>query len=210
MITLWSLYNSVDKIQIDDLKTEQVRIVLLSIPTVRMKDWMICKKGDVHWQSLLQVPEFFEDVRDLKGDTQGIELEASPAKKAPAPPSRRPLFEDINLDSEDTLSLMDETQSFAEVKERRTARRYVKTLELVIKTSGINFQTETVDVSMSGLSVKDTLPENLKKQFPATLSYKGYHLKVVLERVEDDPTGSKLKIHDVDQWDTLRSWVVGW
>lgn len=210
MITLWSLYNSVDKIQIDDLKTEQVRIVLLSIPTVRMKDWMICKKGDVHWQSLLQAPEFFEDVRDLKGDTEGIDFEAPSNKKAPAPPSRRPLFEDINLESEDTLSLMDENQSFAEVKERRTARRYVKTLELLIKSDGESFQTKTVDVSMSGLSVKDPIPSNLKKQFPAEISFKGHKLKVVLERVEDDQSGSKLKIKDVDQWDTLRSWVVGW
>lgn len=211
MVTLWSLYNSVDKIQIDDLKTEQVRIVLLSIPTVRMRDWMICKKGEIHWQSILSVPEFHEDVRDIKGDTQNLSSEhyQPQGKSSPAPPQRRPLFEDIDLDSEETLSVMGSEEKF-DVKERRSARRHNKRLKFSVIQGGKTFETETLDVSMSGMSLEDALPEWTKKQFPATVSLQGHHLKLVVSRVAEDKDGKKLQILEAEHWDLLRSWVVGW
>ena len=90
MISLWSLYNTVEKIQIDDLKTEQVKIVLLSIPTSRMKDWVVLKKGTVNWQPLAVHPEFYDDVNDLRGQVE-LNVPADPTKisqenKKPAPP----------------------------------------------------------------------------------------------------------------------------
>lgn len=210
MIVLWSLYNSVDKIQIDDLKTEQVRIVLLSIPTTRVKDWMICKKGDLHWQSILSVPEFHEDVRDLRGDTQNLSSDhLEPKSKTPsAPPHRRPMFEDIDIDSEETLSVMGGDEMH--VKERRSARRYHKKLKFSVIQGGRSFETETLDVSMSGMSLEESLPEWTKKKFPATVSFNGHHLKLIVERVAEDHGGNKIQIVDADHWDVLRSWVVGW
>ena len=213
MITLWSLYNSVDKIQIDDLKTEQVRIVLLSIPTVKMKDWMICRKGNLHWQSILQVPDFYDDVRELKGDTQALkpgDLNDEPPKKSgnPAPPSRRPLFEDIDIDSEETLSLMNAGQG--DVRERRSARRHLKALRFEVVQGGKTFHTETVDVSMSGMSLEEGLPEWAKKEFLAVISLNDHKMKLRVSRVDEDKSHTKLKIVDAEHWDVLRSWVVGW
>lgn len=214
MITLWSLYNSNDKIQIDDLKTEQVRVILLSIPTSRMKDWMICKKGTLHWQSLMENPEFYEDVRDLKGDSGQINAETfqSPQKgsaQKPSPNQRRPLFEDIDLDSEETLSLMGSTQQ-KEVKERRSARRHHKNLTFTVIQGGKTFETETQDISMAGVSIEDALPEWAKDEFGASMSFKNDKVKVRVARVHDDKTGTKLKIIAADHWDVLRSWVSGW
>ena len=215
MITLWSLYNSVDKIQIDDLKSEQVRIVLLSIPTVRMKDWMICKKGELHWQSLLQAPEFFDDVRDLKGDTENISLndlstQSRPDKfKSQAPPTRRPLFDDINLEAEQTLSLMDQGSNI-EVKERRSARRHNKVLGVEISGQAEVFETQTQDVSMSGMNFKDPLPDWVKKKFSISLSFKGRSMKVLCERIDGDSSQTKARILEVEHWEVLKDWVVGW
>jgi hypothetical protein len=212
MITLWSLYNSVDKIQIDDLKTEQVRTVLLSIPTVKMKDWMICRKGSLHWQSILQVPDFYEDVRDLKGDTQNLQasdLEHQSPKQRSAPPdARRPLFEEIDLDAEETLSLMNAGQG--EVKERRSARRHMKSLRFEVIQGGQTFKTETVDVSMAGLSLEEKLPDWAKKEFLAVVSLNDHKMKLRVSRVDDDSSKTKLKIVEAEHWDVLRSWVVGW
>lgn len=210
MITLWSLYNSVDKIQIDDLKTEQVRIVLLSIPTTRIKDWMICKKGELHWQSILSVPEFHDDVRDLRGDTQTLSQEhLQPKGKSSAPPpNRRPMFEDIDLDSEETLSVMGSGDEL-DVKERRSARRYQKKLKFSVVQGGKSFETETIDISMSGMSLEESLPQWAQRQFSATVSFNGHQVKLVVQRVLEDKGGNKLKILDADHWEALRSWV-GW
>lgn len=212
MITLWSLYDSVEKIQIDDLKTEQVRIILLSIPTARMKDWMICKKGEIHWECILNTPEFYEDVRDLKGNTQSLKAEDyspqhKPSPQAPSP--RRPLFEDIDLSSEETLALETEGEDF-DVKERRSARRFTKRLQFEVIQGGKSFKTETVDVSMAGFRLEDQLPSWAKKQFKAKISLNDHDLQLVVARVEEDRDGKRVKVLDAERWEVLRSWVSGW
>ena len=102
----WSMYNKTEKLRIDDLKTEHVKIILLAIPNSKMGEWYACQEGDLHWQPISAIPEFYEDVRQLKGnalDGQAedgsaapelqleTDQESKPAKKQDA---RRPLFED--------------------------------------------------------------------------------------------------------------------
>jgi hypothetical protein len=203
----WSLYNKEEKLRIDDLKPEHVRIILLAIPTSRMPDWYACQEGDLHWQPISAIPEFYEDVRQIKG--KGAEEAPPPPRQDPlaTPPQapRRPLFEDAPeemLRTEPTLQMEQ-----LSTKERRTARRYTRALNFRINGgAGKIFDCETVDVSMSGLSLERDLPEWVPKSFRAELSLNKTQVKIKCVKVSD----TKLKLVDADAWDVIRQWIVNW
>ena len=195
----WSLYNKEEKLRIDDLKIEQVKIILLSIPTARMGDWYGCMEGDLHWQPLVAISEFYEDVRELKGNFQ-----AKP-ELAPLPQSsRRPLFEDgPHEEPSGEPSLM---VDFVQTKERRTARRYSRQLIFKVIQGEKSFQSATVDVSMAGLSLAEELPDWVGKNFRAELTLNKTNVLIQCARVDN----KKLKLTDADSWDVIRKWLVNW
>lgn len=227
----WSMYNKTEKLRVDDLKPEHVKIILLSIPNSKMNEWYACQEGDLHWQPIGSIPEFYEDVRNLKGNAlapkeqpREVDLEddnspleaQKPAKKAPASivsenesavkkqDARRPLFEDFDGDLLKTdPALMVDT---ATTKERRTARRYQRNLTFKVIQGGKSFQAETEDISMSGLSLKDKLPEWVPKNFRAEISSNKSNVRVLCVKVDDN----KLKLTDADSWDVIRAWLVNW
>lgn len=188
----WSLYNKEDKLRIDDLSAEQVRIVLLATATSRMKDWYAHQDGDVHWQPITSVAEFYEDVHRNKMDT-----EPTPQPKA----QRRPLFEDPPADFKTDPTLQVEP---ANTRERRSARRYHRSLVFKVELNGQEFQSETVDVSMSGLSLRDPLPGWVPKTFQAHLILNNQSIQVLCSKVE----AKKLRISDSSSWNIIRNWIV--
>lgn len=200
----WSLYNKEEKLRIDDLKSEHVRIILLAIPTARMTDWYACQEGDLHWQPIGAIPEFYEDVRQIKGKGALPEPEAEAQEKpTPQSPPRRPLFEDSPEDLRTDPTLQVDTAS---TKERRTARRYPRKLMFKVLQGGKSFQSATVDVSMSGLSIEQQLPNWVPKTFHAELQLNKTNIRVLCSRVSE----SKLKIMESESWDVIRQWIVNW
>ncbi|NCN41970.1 PilZ domain-containing protein [bacterium] len=213
MSSLWSLYNKSDKIQIDDLKTEQVKVVLLSISSMKMKDWEICKKGTVHWQPLALHPDFYEEVENLKGSSMGPTSSESastpPYQNAPSSgESKSSLFDEIDLDSEETLSLMD--GAHVDVEERRSARRHHRILKFEIIQGEKRFETETKDISMSGMKLKEPLPDWIKSEFRAQVSLNDQVVDLRVARLSKDKKDTSVKILDASTWGLLKSWVIGW
>jgi hypothetical protein len=215
MQALWSLYNKEDKLRIDDLTPEQVKTILLAIPTSRMKDWFACRGGEVHWHAISEIPEFYEDVRALRGVTQaGLKEAASPssdstvptAPPAPAKPAtpHRPLFEEHANATMPTLAV-DNVQS----KERRSARRYQCRLDFKVIQGGKAFNSETADVSMTGMALKESLPTWIPKTFRAQVSHNGQVLSIVAARVEK-AGANRLRILEAENWEILRRWIVNW
>lgn len=206
----WSLFNKEDKLRIDDLSVEQVRTILLAIPTSRMRDWFACREGEVHWQALVDISDFYEDVRAAKGNSYLAEEkeEAPPLAKAvgapaaKAPSARRPLFEDApDAQTEATLQM-----ESVNTKERRSARRYARRLVFRVFLGSKKFEAQTVDISMGGLSLADPLPQGLGKNFRAELSFNGVDMQIVCSRV----TETQLKLLEAEAWDVLRQWIANW
>lgn len=202
----WSLYNKEEKLRIDDLKPEHVRIILLAIPTVRMTDWYACQEGDVHWHPISSIPEFYEDVRQIKGKSADTPVAAKPDPLAtPVQPPRRPLFEEAPeemLKTDPTLQVEN-----LNTRERRTARRYNRILNFKINDGvGKIFECETVDVSMNGIALERDLPDWVTKNFQAELSLHGRSVKIKCSKVST----AKMKLVDADGWDVLRKWIVNW
>ncbi len=214
----WSLYNKEDKLRVDDLSPEQVKTILLAIPTSRMKDWYACRGGEVHWHGISEIPEFYEDVRALRGTTDSandVNVSADAAKNvngqaAPMPPARpaaphRPMFEDAQTNMTSPTLAMDHVQA----KERRSARRYHCRLEFKIIQGGKAFNSETQDVSMTGMALQEALPTWVPKTFRAEVSHNGQVLSIVAARVEK-ASANRLRILEAESWEVLRRWIVNW
>jgi hypothetical protein len=204
----WSLYNKEEKLRIDDLRVDQVRTILLAIPNSKVGEWYACREGDLHWQSLADVPDFYDDAAASKGHETTAPTESpgsrpkdnTPSTTKVSPP-RRPLFEDgAPLDAETTLQV-----ESVPTKERRTARRYVRNLNFRLLGTQ-KFECATADVSMGGISLKENLPAGTPKSFRAELSMNGSTLRILANKVSD----SKVKILEADSWEVLRNWIVNW
>lgn len=222
MQTRWSLFNKEDKLRVDDLTPEQVKTILLAVPSHRMKDWFACRGGDVHWHALTDIPEFYEDVRALRGlsesDNSVPPSEASkppvpqrdrrapqaPPSPAPQTQSHRPLFEDVSMEADPTLAIESEP-----TEERRSARRFLSRLDFKVIQGGKVFESQTKNVSMSGLALKEQLPGWIPKTFRAQVGLHGQVLNIVAARVEKTD-GSQLKILEAESWELLRRWIANW
>lgn len=212
MQRLWSLYNKFEQLRIDNLKSEHVRIILLSIPMHRMIDWYACQEGDIHWQPIANIPEFYEDVRQIKGRKDLIPPKLEESQAPPSPNSktseeaRRPLFEEVpqSIDNAKTATIALEVES---TKERRSARRYPRILKFIAATpSGERFETETKDVSMSGLALVNDLPPSIDKRFRAELWLNNNCVQVACTRVNSNT----VKLDQASSWDLIRAWIVNW
>lgn len=202
----WSMYNKVEKLRIDGLGTEQVRTILLAIPTRRMVQWYACREGDMQWRPLHEITEFYEDVRVLKGSNEETTREHKVEKPQSPPlvhvePQRRPLFEEAPEDLEEDDDLVVMTSN---VKERRNTRRFFRQLEFEVKSGDQVFSSETYDISVNGLSIKEPLPKWVSKTFRAELKHSGSSVQILCTRVSDN----KLQLVDADSWDKIRQWIV--
>ena len=228
MDAFWSMYNKQDKLRIDDLKTEHVRIILLSIPTSRMQDWYLCREGDIHWHPVTDVPDFFEDVRALKGEnSEAKEKPEQPTNRKPKgrprvgtpkaeasedntnlllkrkpSSSRRPLFEEAAQEDLQTKTRLKVITSV--IKERRSARRYSRSVLFMVEQGSQAFSSQTRDISLSGLALENKLPTGLPKTFRASLHYKEQSVGVLCARV----SANKIKILEADNWNVIRKWIV--
>lgn len=219
MQRLWSLYNKDEKLRIDDLTAENVKIILLAIPTGKMTEWFACQEGDLHWLPIATIPEFYEDVRQIKGvsfapkmaaGAEHMSVPSTPSKTAPEPihpvpmkptEERRPLFEEAPDETAKTLQIENE-----ETNERRSARRFPRQLTFLVSKAGKTFEGETVDISMSGLSLKSPLPDWVTKTFRAHIELNGQTTGVLCLRVDD----RKVKFLEADSWNLIRLWIVNW
>ncbi len=220
MQKIWSLYNKSEKLRIDALTADQVRTILLAISSSKMLDWYACREGDMQWQRIKDFPEFYEDVHAAKGDsfvpadddTEPTKTKTKTdvkSKKPSGPPAtaaqkskRRPLFEDAPAGKTEATLQMEAVQT----KERRSARRFPRRLVFRAASSSKTFESQTVDISMSGLSLKEKPPSWLNQTFRAELVFSGVKLKILCSKVEDN----KLKIVEAEAWDILRLWIANW
>lgn len=199
----WSLYNKEDKLRIDDLKPAQVRVILLSIPAGKMRHWYACQEGGPHWIPLLEISEFHEDVRAMKASASH-DLPTNPGEqKAKDQPARRPMFEDAPTGALDAKTLAIES---VQTKERRSARRYKRQIHFTADSKDGVFVSQTVDISMSGLSLVDPLPAHFPKTFKARLEVGTEKAIIMVKRIDDD----KLQILEANPWEIIRQWIVNW
>lgn len=210
----WSLYNRVEKLRIDDLTKDQVRTILLAVPTSKMAEWFACREGEMHWQPIRDFPEFYEDASMMKGEFQP-EAEATssastnihtavtvPGKASKKAEVRRPMFEEPSPEPTSSTLKIESVPT----KERRSARRYVRNLNFYATADGEKFECATRDISMAGISLTEQLPKAFVKNFRAELRLGNARIKILVGRVNS----TSVKIQECEAWDQLRQWIVSW
>lgn len=220
----WSLYNREEKLRIDDLSLEQVRIILLAISSRRMHEWYACEAGDLSWRPLSAIPEYLNEVQAIQHEVvvkkaagqDFIEAKVSkrdktrskikkPKASLKAVPTPKP---DTNgeIDGGQIKTVHDLVVDHSQTKERRSARRYARQLLFQVTKDENRFISQTVDISMNGLSLKEPLPDWVPRAFSATLKLNQYSIRIQCEKVNE----KKLKITAAESWDLIRQWIVNW
>lgn len=226
----WSLYNREEKLRIDDLNIEQVKIILLSISARRIHEWYACQAGDLSWKPLAEVPEYFQETEEIRGEATAFRATAGDEKsftkiagdtktltrtKKPVPKgkAKEKSIKKVTtaphngmLDGANILTIHDLIVDKSQTQERRSARRYVRQLSFQVTRDQNTFVSQTVDISMNGLSLRNPLPPWVPRAFSATLKLNQYSIKIQCEKVDEQ----KLKIIAAESWDLIRQWIVNW
>lgn len=220
----WSLYNREEKLRIDDLTLEQVKIILLAISTRRMPEWYACQPGDLSWKPLSEIPEYLNEVRAIQDETVSMKkaiggdvvTRTKSKVKAAKSPSAQPKAKtkvksqpkiDLNaIDGANILTIHDLIVDKSQTQERRSARRYSRKISFQVTRNENSFVSQTVDISMNGLSIREALPSWIPRSFSAHLQLNQYKISIQCERVSDH----QLKIIAAESWDLIRQWIVNY
>jgi hypothetical protein len=197
----WSLFHTVEKNQLDDLRTSQVEAVFAAIPKAQRKEWLIWKDGFAKWKPFDEFPDL------LMGLRQAPQPEVTPP---PAPPKEeqqakgeRELTDEWSiLENEAELSL--ESRLAAQA---RVTPRYRQRFEFRAKVAGQVFQSHTVNISITGMQLAAALPENAPRYLQVELRL-GTHAIPLLCSVVLTPEGkpsSRLRIEINDNLNLLQT-----
>lgn len=211
---LWSLYNEEEKLRIDDLTAQQVKIIMLAISSRRMQEWYACPQGKMAWLPLAEVEEFHQNsietetvevpLQKASGGGYSAPVNTSRPEPKPTPTKSKPKLaavETVEIDNRSSPTLMvDLTQT----KERRSARRYARKWRFKCTINDQIFTCETVDVSVTGIKINTALPQWVPKVFKAEITLGMYSIEILCERV----SSKKIKISGTENLDLLRRWIV--
>lgn len=233
----WSMYNRIEKLRVDDLKPEHVKIILLSIPNSRMHEWYACLEGDLHWQPIGSIPEFYEDVRNLKGLAMGekessvvgsqseVELESSPPAAPKPAPASAPARASAPLVQESAPQKQSERRPLFEDAHEDMLKTdptlMVDTASTKERRTARRYQRNlTFKVIQGGKSFQAETEDismaglSLKEKLPEWVP-KNFRAEISSHknnvRVLCVRVGdTKLKLTDADSWDVIRAWLVNW
>jgi hypothetical protein len=149
----WSLFHTTEKNQLNDLRSDQVEAVYAAIPKSQRKEWLIWKEGMPTWKPFDEFPALLMGLRNRRDE---------PVTVPPATPGAREAVQviDDSVGNINALSLAEDGSG-----EDRAAPRYSKRFEIKAQLGDRVFQTTTVDVSMTGMRLKDPIPDGTPKYF---------------------------------------------
>lgn len=183
----WSLMNRDDLRQVSGLTFEQAKFIVGLLAPEEHENWLAWHEGLTEWKPLIKL-------KQLTQSGEGPRI-AHP----PLPPP---------LDGEgDALAEIEEP-----VVDRRLNRRFLKEFKVkILGVSGGVFSTETLNVSSSGMLLRDPVPDAVGKSFSCELTREdGSKMKLFCSVVKDahEAKGTRIKFLDVSQPKVLLAWLI--
>lgn len=184
----WSLFRQSDRKQFDDLSASTVEFFYHALPEQFHGDWLVWKEGLEKWHPFSEAlgylksrpkepatpPPVIEENTQTHGTvssrvlqavaTSSLRLKSTSGYTSPglSEGEKTGSRKVLSLSDEETMSLMLESQL---ASDDRSNVRYSKKFKVrIFATQGI-LQTSTVDCSISGLRLSESLPEGLPKFF---------------------------------------------
>lgn len=185
----WSLYQSQDQVRIDGLRLVQVHTLLRSFSYEDLDHWFAWFEGSPDWVPLSELTEL------LNASGHIYQLPPIP----PRPP-RNPNELDLRTEKTITRNLM---------RDGRVIPRFQMSIDATVDYKGKLVRTQTVDISLAGMKIKDPLPFPTDSIVIVTLNHR--HLELVMRcRIVDAEPAPKhrLMIEKCHRMDLLRAWIV--
>ena len=196
----WSLFQQPDEHRVDLLSLDEVKLILKSIPASRMNLWLARDQEASEWKSLYEFAELGLPPRSAAGPSVAPQIKstgaASTMKLNEMATEDHEFFDDFTLEID-----------HAAVEDRRSSRRYNKAYSVLLEGGDQDFQTQTVDISLSGLYIEDPIPSWAGNVFELRLTREGEHLFILCSRVKIGK-GNKLIIEKISAPDLLRQWLL--
>jgi hypothetical protein len=191
---IYSLFNEPEMVRIDRLTEEQALVVLKGLSKSAIKEWDVWHVGLKNW-----LPAgMFLDSYDKEKSQVPLGLSV--------PDSSHSESSDINKSG---LSLKEEAQVWQ--VQRRKHSRYQSRMILEVELEGKIWQTTTVNVSLGGIKLEETLP--FPNNTPVNLVLKHgnskLHLRCQVINDQANPEDrTRLMIQSCEHLELLRHWIV--
>jgi hypothetical protein len=193
----WNLYNLVDKRQLEDLRTDQVEAIHEALPVSSHPQWLAWREGMAEWRSLSEFADMIADMRQ------------APSRLANVPPiptfsADQPAFRTPEGVKPPKLELAEHPEN------ARTKNRYPGRFDVRIKYGDKRVHSATVNISMTGMQLRDDLPGDLPKYFTIELIRDKDRIPLVCSAIfnNDGTISNRIKIEVNDQFEKFRSWVI--
>lgn len=183
----WSLFNRSRHVQIDGLTFSQVSLLAYTFRQEQFDDWLAWHEEATEWHPLIE----YRNTLDPLAYDYLFREHPQPPRKIKLPVTESNAVETIEY-----------------VESKRLAKRFRRKFSVFIRANGKIIQTETIDISLSGLQVRQPLPENFGKVEMTLVPRQGLSLELIGE-VIDDEKRNRLKIVRVSNIGTLRDWLTG-
>ncbi len=207
----WSLYNTAESNQLDNLRTDQVEAVYSAIPQRTLNEWLIWRDGFEVWKPFVDFPQLLISLRKVEQQVHIL---------PPQPP--RPVMKKAPKQSEETIqtqsdvvNLREDSQkgfdlapgdniklSFEEISssEERNNFRFNKDFDVRLIAGSQIYQNRTVNVSLKGMQLAHPVPAHLPSYFNVEIRHHDQMIQMVCSSVKN-PDGTptnriKIEVND--------------
>lgn len=199
----WSLYNDTTGRQIDGLSFDQARDLCRSIPEAQREQWLAWHEGLADWAAIVSFAKLF---------ASGRKTAATPPTPAPKPAAKvsessaQTSVRGFELQVDDHLTIEIGPEK---TLDHRFNKRFEKCYTVSVNHQGRTFQSQTLNISLGGMQLKNAVPEGLGMQFTATLTRRdGHSMQMQCARLPGPArTVTRLKFIDPDDTN-LRAWLL--
>lgn len=224
----WSLFQTKEQIRLDGLRLEQVQSVARSLSVSGIKPWFVWYEGISDWQPLeLFLPEISRLAVELgfapiqlpeaevvlvpgpekiveKVITKIVEKVVEKIVEVAPKPVAKPTAKSVLPSDENEKTI---TRILSE--DGRLIPRMQMKLKATVDYRGKLLSTETVDISLGGMKLKETLPFPTAASVIVTLSNGKSELAMKCRVIDPPSTKQKhrLLIETCHRMDLLRQWI---
>lgn len=178
----WSLFQGTDQIRIDGLRLVQVHALTRAFSATGLEDWFAWHEGAKDWAPLADM------VSVINGAGKLFNL-------PPVPPK---------------IGQPQETITRSLARDGRLIPRFKMNLEALVDYKGKVIKSQTVDISLGGMKIKDPLPFPANAIVLVTLINGRAELAMRCRLVEsaNTPARHRLLIETCHRMDLLRRWIL--
>ena len=205
----WSLYNSVDDVRIDGIRTPQLAALLRTLDHRLVSEWLTWQEGTTEWKRAS------EAIAELKiavappppsPSTNELTIDPESEEKVAAEHS----FLRHEVDETDIIDPSDQPANGAKgTSDGRQNPRFDMKLKVFLSVGAKVLANETVNISVGGMKLAHPLPADLSGIHDVTLvngpTELGLRCRVLKGAHETEPT--RLLIEHCNRMDILREWI---